>query len=171
MQKTLDSPSATRRKHKATSDSIVETQCQCNIANVQSGWTFCERHKILKTPHWIRLCQNNPDYWQAWEEGRGPGQVHEPLPKQTKRPAAGPGTELKKLLGKIGIVERNGCKCRDMAVKMDRWGPDGCEQHMDKILEHLKVQAAKRNLGIVYNQWVAEKLVRHAIRRSRKRGK
>jgi hypothetical protein len=54
---------------------------------------------------------------------------------------------------------------------MDRWGPDGCEQHMDKILEHLKIQAAKRNLGIVYNKWVAERLVRHAIRRSRKRGK
>lgn len=39
---------------------------------------WCERHKARKTPHWVRLCQTRPDYFRAWEEGRGPGQNQNP---------------------------------------------------------------------------------------------
>ena len=35
---------------------------------------FCERHQCLKTEHWHMLCQTRSDYFQLWEEGRGPGQ-------------------------------------------------------------------------------------------------
>jgi len=42
--------------------------CICPMA----GW--CERHRVPKTEHWHKLCQRD-DYFQAWDEGRGPGQT------------------------------------------------------------------------------------------------
>jgi len=48
---------------------------------------FCERHKCRKSEHWLHLCQTRPDYFQAWEEGRGPGQIAErkPLAARAKK--------------------------------------------------------------------------------------
>lgn len=43
-------------------------RCVCPVA----GW--CERHQCRKTAHWHQLCQHRADYFQLWEEGRGPGQ-------------------------------------------------------------------------------------------------
>lgn len=45
--------------------------CKCNIPN--GG--YCRRHKVRKIAHWVNLCQTRPDYFQLWEEGRGPGQI------------------------------------------------------------------------------------------------
>lgn len=44
------------------------SQCECPIAG------YCERHHVTKNEHWHKLCQRE-DYFQAWEEGRGPGQT------------------------------------------------------------------------------------------------
>ena len=44
------------------------TDCVCESA----GW--CERHQCEKTCHWHRLCQTRSEYFQLWEEHRGPGQ-------------------------------------------------------------------------------------------------
>jgi hypothetical protein len=58
------------------------TDCECS----QSGW--CERHKCKKSANMVGLCQNNPSYWMAWEEGRGPGQKKPVTPNvvQIERP-------------------------------------------------------------------------------------
>ncbi|QDU39657.1 hypothetical protein Mal4_40030 [Maioricimonas rarisocia] len=45
------------------------TQCVC------SGPGFCRRHQCRKTLHWYRLCRMRADYFQLWEQGRGPGQL------------------------------------------------------------------------------------------------
>jgi hypothetical protein len=49
------------------------TGCTCS----EFGW--CTRHKVYKGPHFFHLCQHNDRYFQAWEEGRGPGQKNEQL--------------------------------------------------------------------------------------------
>ncbi len=47
---------------------VKKTECECE----EPGW--CERHQCQKHPHFYKLCQSRPDYFQLWEEGRGPGQ-------------------------------------------------------------------------------------------------
>lgn len=42
------------------------TPCECP----QAGW--CERHHCLKHPALFLLCRRQTEYYQAWEEGRGP---------------------------------------------------------------------------------------------------
>jgi hypothetical protein len=57
---------------------------------------FCERHGVKKSAHWHCLCQQGGVYFQAWEEGRGPGQI---VPVATKPEKAGPGSFLRRMLG------------------------------------------------------------------------
>ncbi len=59
------------------------------------------------------------------------------------RPPGGPGTELKAILSAMGIAPGN-CTCNAMASKMDAWGPDGCEQHMEEIVGSLTTAAEQR---------------------------
>lgn len=42
--------------------------CTCPLAG------YCERHKINKGETWHLLCQTNRKYFEAWEQGYGPGQ-------------------------------------------------------------------------------------------------
>lgn len=43
-------------------------RCECSKAG------FCTRHNVDKTPHLVHLCQTRQEFFQAWEENRGPGQ-------------------------------------------------------------------------------------------------
>jgi len=86
-----------------------------------------------------------------------------------KDATTGPGTELKALLAKWGIVETGGCNCRAMARKMDTWGVDGCEEHMDEILDHMEAEATKRRLPIPFRRSLTKLLVNRAIRNARKK--
>lgn len=45
-----------------------KTGCVCPNAG------FCERHKINKTPHLHKLCQNHQPTFDRWEACQGPGQ-------------------------------------------------------------------------------------------------
>lgn len=51
---------------------------------------------------------------------------------------------------------------------MDAWGPDGCETHLEKIVDHLEREAKKRKLPIPFRRTLARLLVRRAIRKARK---
>lgn len=68
------------------------TDCQCNIP--EGG--HCERHDLHKSAHWVMLCQRRGDYWEAWEAGRGPGQVR----------GKGLGDRVSQALSLIGITEQ-----------------------------------------------------------------
>ncbi len=48
---------------------MTTTKCECTLAG------HCNRHNVSKTKHLIKLCQERPEYWHAWENGRGPGQL------------------------------------------------------------------------------------------------
>lgn len=69
------------------------------------GW--CERHQVVKSPHWVKLCQTREDYFRAWEEGRGPGQQK---PDVNAKPAVrkpgknGWGDKVETFLQGLGIT-------------------------------------------------------------------
>ena len=77
-----------------------------------------------------------------------------------------PGTELKKLLGRIGIVADRGCQCLAHAVKMDRSGTDWCAANIDTIVGWLREQAEAR--GLPFLDAAGRMLVRRAIHNARK---
>lgn len=93
-----------------------------------------------------------------------------PSPRSAARvlhvPSGGPGTELSAMLSRIGITAKPTCSCKAHAKQMDEWGPDVCEQRMPEILGWLEHQAHARKLP--FSRFVAEQVVRMAIRRARK---
>lgn len=96
--------------------------------------------------------------------------IQKPIIKREKDkviPEGGPGTELKKLLGYIGIKAKPNCKCNARAKQMDIWGSDICEQKIDTILEWLKEESSNR--GLPFIESAAKILVKRAIKNARKK--
>jgi hypothetical protein len=112
--------------------------------------------------------------------------------KPTAGPEVGPGTELKKLLARLGIVAKPGCKCHWRAAEMDQQGPDWCAANISTITGWLreeynarrKVHAKKAAaheadtskpkpkplsiwLRLPFSEIAARKLIETAIRRAR----
>lgn len=83
----------------------------------------------------------------------------------------GPGTELKALLKRVGIVASPGCSCNTRAKLMDAnelKEPGWCEKNLETICDWLQEEATKRKLPFV--RMAAKILVRQAIRNARKKG-
>lgn len=74
---------------------------------------------------------------------------------------SGVGTELKKLLSKIGIVATPNCECNKRAKTMDDNGVRWCENNIDTIVGWLREEASKRKLPFIDN--LGKLLVRKAI--------
>lgn len=84
-------------------------------------------------------------------------------------PGYGPGTELKKLLGKIGIKASENCSCNARAVTMDWHGIEWCETNADKISGWLKEEATKR--GLPYMDFAGKAIINMAIKKAKKHEK
>jgi RNase adaptor protein for sRNA GlmZ degradation len=86
-------------------------------------------------------------------------------------PNEGPGTELKKLLSKIGITPKAGCKCLARAVEMDIRGCDWCDANVPTIVGWLREEATNRRLPFI--DAAGTVLVKRAISNARRlhRGK
>lgn len=69
-----------------------------------------------------------------------------PTPAISTMNLAGPGTQLKRLLSKVGIKATPNCSCNARARKMDEMGIEWCEQNIDEIVGWLKEEAKRRNL-------------------------
>jgi hypothetical protein len=79
-----------------------------------------------------------------------------------KAPQSGPGTELKKLLSRIGITASPTCSCNRRAREMDARGSQWCRENLDLIAgEWLAGEAKKR--GLPYSVFAGKKLVQLAI--------
>lgn len=78
----------------------------------------------------------------------------------------GPGTELKKLLGKIGIKSSPTCSCNKRAKTMDENGIEWCEQNVETICDWLQEEATKRKLPFI--RMAGKAIVHLAIRRAKK---
>lgn len=75
-----------------------------------------------------------------------------------------PGTELTKLLDKIGIKYKAKCSCKDRAIAMNARGVDWCRKNIDQIVDWLAAEAKARKLPFV--RLAGKALVKLAIRRS-----
>jgi hypothetical protein len=80
--------------------------------------------------------------------------------------ATGPGTELKHLLRKIGIVAKS-CKCNSHTKKMDEKGPEWCLKNIDLIVDWLEEEAEDR--GLPFTRVGAKILVKWAIRNAKRK--
>ena len=81
----------------------------------------------------------------------------------------GPGTELKRLLSRIGIKAEPGCKCNARAAEMDRMEkafPGWCEANIDVIVGWLREEATKR--GLPFLDAAGAMLVKRAIKNAKK---
>jgi hypothetical protein len=78
----------------------------------------------------------------------------------------GPGTELKKLLARIGITATPDCSCNARAAEMDRQGVEWCEANIDTIVGWLREQAEAR--GLPFLDIAGRLLVRRAIANARR---
>lgn len=87
------------------------------------------------------------------------------LPKAI--PTSGPGTELKKLLSKIGITTKPGCQCNQRARVMDEKGADWCAENLSTIVGWLKEEHARQKILIPFSETAVSLLVKYAIRRAR----
>ena len=78
----------------------------------------------------------------------------------------GPGTELKKILARVGITATPDCSCNARAAEMDRQGVEWCEGNIDTIVGWLREQAEAR--GLPFLDLAGRMLVRRAIRNARR---
>ena len=87
---------------------------------------------------------------------------HEPPPSH------GPGTELKKLLGRIGIKASPTCTCNARAREMDAWGVEESAkpERVEQAVGWLREEASKR--GLPFLDAAGRVLVRRAIHNARK---
>jgi len=128
----------------------------------------CVRFGISAHQPWCLLCETKPAYRKAWEEGRGPGQGEFAGPTDKPLPTnGGPGTELHRLLKRLGIHETPDCPCMAHMNTMDSRGAEWCEEHIDTIIGWLKREAKRRKLPFV--PVVAKLVVNLAIRRAKKK--
>ena len=88
------------------------------------------------------------------------------LPLPVAPPAHGPGTEVKKLLARVGIAATPDCACNARAAEMDRQGVEWCEANIDTIVGWLREQAEAR--GLPFLDLAGRLLVRRAIQNARK---
>lgn len=87
-------------------------------------------------------CQIDQSFWNAWEEGRGPGQEGALLNrKRRKNREPGVGDYLAKDIHALGYRITKSCGCEDRIAQMNRWGIDGCIEHFDEIVGWLKSAA------------------------------
>jgi hypothetical protein len=92
-----------------------------------------------------------------------------PKERRDKAPNRGPGTELKKLLAKIGIHATPHCTCNARAMLMDQneaKEPGWCEANVDTIVGWLREEAGKR--GLPFLDAAGRLLVRRAISNARR---
>ena len=81
-------------------------------------------------------------------------------------PPAGPGTELKKILSRVGITSAPDCSCNAHAAEMDRNGCEWVEANMSTVVGWLREQAAAR--GLPFLDAAGRALVLVAVRNARR---
>ena len=77
----------------------------------------------------------------------------------------GPGSELKKMLAWFARPSQS-CDCETRADTMNDWGPEGCRENIDTIVDWLMEEAQARGLPHGrFTRVIAKSLVDTAIRR------
>jgi len=144
------------------------TNCECHLAG------HCTRHNVAKTKHLVHLCQTRHEYFEAWEHGRGPGQLHAGDKKKRRRitkqreDIAAKGRELWNDLF-CNIHTRNdlfrwargipsyGCDCKDFFDSYLRANNPGETVDVEwkwKLKSAVNAKLGKPNLSLEQAKWV-----------------
>lgn len=128
---------------------------------IQRGYTIEEVQDCIvkKDGDNIVVDENHPSY------PRNPKNANTYISSQQSS-ANGPGTELKKLLSKIGISASPNCSCNRRAEIMNKMGAEWCSENIDTIVGWLKEEANKRKLPFV--DMAGRILVKKAISNAKK---
>jgi hypothetical protein len=105
----------------------------------QPGLFYAMKDWIRSYPQWFILHHWPNQYGLtllAKEPIARPSQEVRPWPK-----GHGPGTELKAILGSVGINPAPTCSCNAYMRQMDEWGIEGCMEHHAEIVERLREKA------------------------------
>jgi hypothetical protein len=113
---------------------------------------------------WWEVDVDHPAYPRTPKPGFVPPQAKAAIPPAT---ATGPGTELKKLLSKVGITTKPGCACNQRAKVMDQKGCDWCAENLSTITAWLKEEHTRQKIMLPFSETAVSLLVRYAIRRAR----
>lgn len=92
----------------------------------------------------------------------------------TECPGVGVGTNLASIINRwlrlllvLYRFDSSGCNCASLKCDMDLWGPDKCEEEIERIVRGIKDNA--RANGIPFSRSVALRMVRSAIKKERAR--
>jgi len=90
------------------------------------------------------------------------------MPEPAPIPTGGPGTELSKLLKRIGIEPTPTCACREKQQEMDLWGCDECSkpERIEEVVKVMREEAAAR--GLPFFDIAGRLLVKRAIANARR---
>ncbi len=121
----------------------VDLPCEAGVATCSCGWHVPCGNTVT------HLC-------------RADGVPAPPAPI----PVPGPGTHLASLLGRLGLSETPGCRCKGYAAQMDMWGVDGCTDRILEIVGWLRAEAENRGLPFV--DFAGRILVNRAIANARR---
>jgi len=86
-------------------------------------------------------------------------------PAAVVRRRCGPACQLRRSLAWWGIRDDGSCGCDSFAAQMDAWG-QGCWDHLEEIVEHLRGAAEKK--GLPFLATAARILVARAIDAARR---
>ena len=105
-------------------------------------------------------------YWL--EQHAAVEQMAQPAPPPPAPLHHGPGTELSRLLKRIGINPTPTCQCRAKAEQMDQWGCDECSkpERIDEVVKVMREEATAR--GLPFIDIAGRMLVRRAIANARR---
>ena len=142
----------------------------CDFAYVADGGGYsavcrvCNRQVKTKTTKAIAACRAGKSRPSPELLMQAAGIVSAKAPV-----VGGPGTELKKLLSKIGITATPNCSCNARARRMDEEEarhPGWCEEHLEEIVGWLREEATKRKLPFI--DAAGRMLVRRAIKNAQR---
>lgn len=77
----------------------------------------------------------------------------------------GPGTEMHRMLSKLGITPTPGCGCEKIRRQMDLHGCQWSLDNMDRVVTHMRKQAQRRK--IPFSAVAARMLLKRAVKKSR----
>jgi hypothetical protein len=110
------------------------------------------------------VVSQNGDEWTIDTES----EFYPRVPRLPQPPTHGPGTELSKLLKRLGISPTPTCACRAKQQEMDRWGCDECSkpERIEEVVAVMRAEAAAR--GLPFLDVAGRMLVRRAISNARR---
>jgi len=155
----------------------MDTPCKCEAVG------YCTVHSREMNDITFDLCRRKDGYYEAFQidKLRGfDGKQHtRPLLDASDRPSVernfgkGPGTELVLLLDRwfkrFGVRLHPSCACKDRALRMNEWGPDGCMENMRGIVHTLRQGHRHQRVKLPFIVPAVRALIRLAIYRSRSR--